>query len=101
MKWIKLSYADPKYLASAERRFTALYFVIALAAFASLSVAIDLGHKSTLAWMCGVNALLFLTLAFEMLGKAEMFSLARKQGERLLEEVNLEPGVAVPAEEQS
>lgn len=101
LQWIKPSYSDPKYLARAERVFTALYFVIALAAFASFSVAIDLGHKSTLAWICGVNALLFLTVAFGMLGKAEMFSVARKQGKRLLEDVNLEPGVAASAEAQS
>lgn len=97
LQWAKLSYADPKYLARVGRGFTALYFVVALSAFGSFSVAIDLGHKSTLAWMCGVNGLLFLTVAFGMLGRAEMFSVARKHGERLLEEVNLEPGVATEA----
>lgn len=100
LQWIKRSYEDPRHLARVERGFTALYFVIALSAFASFSVAVNLGHKSILAWMCGVNALLFLTVAFGMLGKAEMFAVARKQGERLLEEVNLEPGVAAPAEAQ-
>jgi hypothetical protein len=97
LQWIKVSYEDPKTLAWAERGFTALYFSISFAAFASFGAAIELGHKSTLAWMCGLNALLFLTLAFAMLSKAEMFSLARKQGARLLGEVNSSlGGPAVP-----
>lgn len=101
LQWIKVSYTDPKNLAWAERGLTALYFIISLAAFASLSVAIELGHESTLAWMCGLNALLFLALAFGMLGKAEMFAVARKQGDRLIKEVNIESSETGLAQKQA
>ncbi|MBD9377620.1 hypothetical protein [Pseudoxanthomonas sp. PXM04] len=83
--WAKSRYATAKGLAVTSFLHTLGYFLLALSAVGFLVAAVSGGPKSLFAWICGVNSVLFVFLAFIFLSKAETFTLAKKEGARWLE----------------
>jgi len=92
--WAKPEYAIEKKLSAGKRWYAAAYFGLALTAFGFLAVAVGAGPTKLLAWVCGLNTLLFPVLAFASLAKSETFALAGKVGLQWLGKLNGGAGVA-------
>lgn len=88
VSWAKPKYADKKVTMVGDFLYKMLYFLFALMAVACVFAAVWAGPNSSVAWLYGTDALLFMVMAFASLEKSETFALARKLGRQSLKRLD-------------
>lgn len=86
--WLKEGYESRSVLRSKGVMLNILYFVCAFLSFGFVGIAINSGPKNFVSWICGLNAVLFLIVAWAALARAEVFSLAAKRGNEWIANLN-------------
>ena len=86
--WAKAKYAAAKSLGWARLWSSVGYFLVGLGALACVQIAVSVGPKSLLGWLCGLNALLFTVIAFGLLARSDTIAFAQKHGPHWLKRLN-------------
>jgi hypothetical protein len=87
VSWKKPKHNTEGALTAGERWYSGGYFALAISAMGFLFVAVEAGPKSLWSWLCGLNAMLFVVLAFSCLAKSETFALAKRTGLQWIEKL--------------